>query len=228
MTADLSMIGTIDVIYRAAAQGTRCWVRNDRGQVRELPMARFMGSSEIAASDRIVDEHVIACCSQHPTLDLGCGPGRFTASLHHRGSPALGVDMSVAAIELTRSRGGAAICTDLFGPLPAERCWQQVLLVDGNIGIGGNPVRVLQRAAEMLAPQGIVIVEVDPRPLAVSHEMLRWETTDHTSPWFRWSRVGAGALGTVADAAGLLVTDVRRIHSRMIAVLAAVGSTVKH
>lgn len=61
MTADLSMIGTIDVIYRAAAQGTRCWVRNDRGQVRELPMARFMGSSEIAASDRIVDEHVIAC-----------------------------------------------------------------------------------------------------------------------------------------------------------------------
>ena len=70
------------------------------------------------------------------TLDLGCGPRRFTASLQQRGFPALGVDTSRAAVELTRQRGGTAIHADLFAPLPAEGCWEQILLADGNIASG--------------------------------------------------------------------------------------------
>jgi hypothetical protein len=52
--------------------------------------------------------------------------------------PVLGVDSSATAVEMTRRRGGTAICRDLFAPLPAEGSWEQILLTDGNIGIGAN------------------------------------------------------------------------------------------
>jgi SAM-dependent methyltransferase len=209
----------VDLIYRAAVRGVPCWARNHRGQVRELPMTRWIGGPNTTRHDRLADEHVLAHCSGRPTLDLGCGPGRFTASLQQRGSAALGVDTSRAAVELTRMRGGTAIRGDLFAPLPAEGCWDQILLTDGNIGIGGDPVRTLRRSADLLAPGGVVITEIDPPITALCHELLRWETEHKVGQWFPWSRVGGPALGDIAGAAGLHVTNVVEIHARVIAVL---------
>ena len=212
---------SVDVIYRAAAGGALCWARNHRGHVRELPMTRWIGGLDTAPHDRLADEHVLTHCSGRPTLDLGCGPGRFTAALHTRGSAALGVDTSAAAVELTRRRGGTAIRRDLFASLPAEGSWEQVLLADGNIGIGGDPVRTLRRVTDLLAPGGIVIVEIDPPSTAVGQEILRWETHHHVGHWFPWSRVDAATLGDIACSAGFLVTNVVDIHTRVIAVLTA-------
>ena len=170
MTADAcetAAARSADLIYLSAAAGGPCWARNHHGHRRELPMARWMGGPETAPQDRLADEHVLGHCASRPTLDVGCGPGRFTASLQQRGLPALGVDSSAAAVEMTRQRGGTAIRRDLFAPLPAEGSWEQILLTDGNIGIGGNPVRTLRRAANLLANGGIVIVEID-SPATVS------------------------------------------------------------
>jgi SAM-dependent methyltransferase len=157
--------GTVDPIYWAGASGAVCWARNHRGHIRELPMTRWIGGPNTAHHDRLADEQVLRYCSQRPTLDLGCGPGRFTAFLQQRGSAALGVDSSRAAVELTRERGGTAIHADLFAPLPAEGCWEQVLLTDGNIGIGGDPVRTLGRAADLLAPAALSSPRSIPRRL---------------------------------------------------------------
>jgi len=209
----------VDHIYRAGAHGAACWTRNHQGQLRELPMNRWMGGLCADTDDRLADEGVLAQCSARPTLDLGCGPGRFTAALHSRGHAALGIDNSHAAVELTRKRGGAAMRADLFAPLPAEGCWDQVLLTDGNIGIGGDPVRMLQRAACLLAPGGLVIVDLESSAAGIWHETLRWETNEHVGPWFPWSRVGADALGDLALAAGLVVNSVFDMYSRVIAVL---------
>lgn len=213
-----SAAGTADLIYRAGATGALCWARNHRGDVRQLPMTRWIGGADITSGDRLTDEYVIGLCSRSPTLDLGCGPGRFTASLQLRGRAALGIDSSSAAVEMTRRRGGVAVRGDLFGPLPAEGCWEQILLLDGNVGIGGDPVRTLRRAAELLTPGGIVIVEIE-QTVAASREVLRWETENHVGPWFPWSRIGSTALGDVARAADLSVTGVADIHGRVIAVL---------
>lgn len=224
MTADARESATArsaDLIYRSAAAGGSCWARNHHGHRRELPMARWMGGPETTPQDRVADEHVLGHCSSRPTLDVGCGPGRFIASLQQRGLPALGVDSSAAAVEMTRGRGGTAIRRDLFAPLPAEGSWEQILLTDGNIGIGGNPVRTLRRAADLLANGGIVIVEIDSPATVVCYEMLRWETEQHLGHWFPWSRVGAGALADIALTAGFLVTQVVDIHDRVIAVLTA-------
>ena len=208
-----------DLIYQSAAAGGTCWARDHHGHRRELPMARWMGGPQTTPQDRLADEHVLGHCSSRPTLDMGCGPGRFTASLQRRGLPALGVDSSAAAVEMTRRRGGAAIRRDLFAPLPAEGCWEQILLTDGNIGIGGNPVRTLRRAADRLAKGGTVIVEIDPPATVLCYEMLRWETEDHLGQWFPWSRVGADARGGIAHTAGFLVTHVVDFRDRVIAVL---------
>ena len=224
MTPDVreaAAVGSADLIYRSAAAGSSCWARNHHGHRRELPMARWMGGPDTTPQDRLADEHVLGHCSSRPTLDLGCGPGRLTASLQQRGSPALGVDSSAAAVEMTRRRGGTAIRRDLFAPLPAEGSWERILLIDGNIGIGGNPVRALRRAADLLAHGGIVILEIDSPATVFCYELLRWETEQHLGHWFPWSRVGAAALGDIASAAGFLVTQVIEIHNRVIAVLTA-------
>ncbi|WP_284235615.1 class I SAM-dependent DNA methyltransferase [Mycobacterium antarcticum] len=186
-------------------------------------MTRWMGGPDTTAHDRRADEYLLGQCSGRLTLDVGCGPGRFVAALQHRGRAALGVDSSAVAVELTRRRGGVAIRGDLFNPLPAEGCWDQVLLADGNIGIGGDPVATLRRASEMLAPGGVVIVETDPPSMALSHELLRWETDDHVGHWFPWSRVSAASIGPIARHAGLEVTTVVDIHSRVIAVLTPIA-----
>ncbi|AKK30238.1 hypothetical protein AB431_04425 [Mycobacterium sp. EPa45] len=204
-----------------------CWSRNHRGLVRELLMNRWLGAPGVAAHDRLADELVMTECSGGTTLDLGCGPGRFTAALQHRGSAALGVDASAVAVALTRHRGGAAMRRDLFGSLPAQGCWDRVLLADGNIGIGGDPVRTLRRAAELLAPGGRVIVEVDSSgtdTASVSRELLRWETHSARGAWFRWARLGADALSAVADAAGLELHKIVTIPPHIIAVLGPVRS----
>lgn len=222
-TCDAAAVRSADVIYQSAASGGSCWSRNHLGHRHELPMARWMGGLATTPQDRLADEHMLRHCSSRPTLDLGCGPGRFTASLRHRGLPALGVDSSAVAVEMTRRRGGTAIRRDLFAPLPAEGSWEQVLLTDGNIGIGGNPVQTLRRAADLLAYGGIVVIEIDSPANVSRYEWLRWETEYYLGQWFPWSRVGAGALGDIARAAGFCVAHVINIHNRVIAVLTAAG-----
>nr|WP_306303542.1 hypothetical protein [Rhodococcus sp. BS-15] len=107
---------------------------------------------------------------------------------------------------------------DLFEPLPDTGNWSCVLLADGNIGIGGDPVRLLRRAADLLAPHGAVIAEVDaPSDTGVRHRTVRWETDTMVGDWFAWSSVSADATADLAGAAGLRVVDVAPIDGRWFA-----------
>ncbi|MEU4689992.1 class I SAM-dependent methyltransferase [Actinoplanes sp. NPDC023714] len=96
------------------------------------------------------------------TLDVGCGPGRLAGALLRRGRAALGVDVSAAAVRLARARGALALRRDVFAPLPGHGRWEDVLLADGNVGIGGDPVALLRRCRELLAPHGRIHTELEP------------------------------------------------------------------
>ncbi|MFD9359660.1 hypothetical protein [Streptomyces sp. NPDC060031] len=50
----------------------------------------------------------------------------------------------------------------VFDPLPDEGRWGTALLIDGNIGIGGAPRRLPQRVREVVAPEGLLLVETTP------------------------------------------------------------------
>ena len=138
---------TADTLFHRAAAGLPCWIGDSDGSRERLPTARWMGGSASSEEDRRADHAMISRCTGS-TIDLGCGPGRLTEALARRGLSALGVDTSKAAVDLTIGRGGNAVLRDLFEPLPGTGTWSCVLLADGNIGIGGDPVRLLRRAAD--------------------------------------------------------------------------------
>ncbi|MFG1603268.1 methyltransferase domain-containing protein [Actinoplanes sp. NPDC049265] len=107
------------------------------------------------------DATLIEACTG-PTLDVGCGPGRLTAALAGAGRVALGIDLSAAAIRLARRRGATVLRRDVFDPLPGTGRWEHVLLADGNIGIGGDPPRLLDRCRRLLTRDGRLHLELAP------------------------------------------------------------------
>lgn len=142
-----------------------------------------------------------------PVLDLGCGPGRLVAALAERGITALGVDSSPSAIGLARQRGAAVLERSVFDRLPGIGRWRTTILLDGNIGIGGDAARLLGRCGELLAPGGSALVEVDPPGHPTEVVEVRLEMGDHHGEWFPWALVGMDGLATVADAEGHRVAE---------------------
>jgi SAM-dependent methyltransferase len=163
------------------------------------------------------------------TLDLGCGPGRLVVALGERGVRVLGIDCCQRAVRECRARGGPVIRGDLFEPLPEQGQWDHVLLADGNIGIGGDPVRLLHRAAATVREGGSVLVETA-RPGSIPHSISRGNApTAGQSPiapwwrgrarladledpplatgWFPWAVIGTSALITIARELGFTVGD---------------------
>ncbi|HEU5475994.1 MAG TPA: class I SAM-dependent methyltransferase [Actinophytocola sp.] len=175
--------------------GRRCWLELATGERINLPIQRWRAPSGAG------DELLLRCCTG-PTLDIGCGPGRLTAALVNRGVVALGVDISPVAVRLTRARGAPAIRRDVFARLPGEGRWHHALLADGNIGIGGNPTRLLRRLRELLAPGGTALVELDPPGHGLRRDRVRVNGADH---WFAWAWLGADAIADTAREAGMVV-----------------------
>ncbi|MBW0105441.1 bifunctional 2-polyprenyl-6-hydroxyphenol methylase/3-demethylubiquinol 3-O-methyltransferase UbiG [Pseudonocardia sp. KRD291] len=151
------------------------------------------------------DDWLLDRCSG-PTVDLGCGPGRLVAALAQRGVPVLGVDQSGVAATHCRRRRVSMIRQDLFAPLPTEGGWGHVLLADGNIGIGGEPDRLLERASRLLAPGGTVLVEADPRPELVWTGTVQVCTGPAVGEPLPWAVVGIEELTRMAASVGLAAT----------------------
>jgi SAM-dependent methyltransferase len=145
---------------------------------------------------------VLAHC-QGPTIDIGCGPGRMTEALALTGHPVLGIDVVPEAVRQTRSRGVPALRRSVFDRLPGEGRWDTALLADGNIGIGGDPVALLERAGELVAPDGRVVADLARWGTGVVTRHVRLETSHGLSGTFPWTYVGADAIQAVASAAGL-------------------------
>lgn len=202
-------------LYDQALDGERCWVRHDDGRLQQLPVHSWLGGAQ---ADRGFDRAIVDLCSG-PTIDLGCGPGRLVAGLVRRGIPALGVDRSSVAVEIARSSGAPVLCRDLFGPLPGAGRWHTALLADGNIGLGGDPWRVLQRAGELLRRGGECLVEFDTEVTGVRSCWVRLESSQSIGPWFRWASVGLDCAARLAEDVGLALTAIHPIGARVIASL---------
>jgi SAM-dependent methyltransferase len=171
-------------------------------------------------ADEKFDRTVVGLC-HGPTIDLGCGPGRLVAHLIQRGVPALGVDQSATAVELARRSGAPALRRDVFASLPGTGRWQTVLLADGNIGLDGDPWRVLRRAGELLRGGGHCVAEFDSSVSGVAAGWVRLESSRTVGPWFQWASVGVDCVTQLAGDAGLAVTAIHPIGARVVASLAA-------
>lgn len=171
------------------------------------------------------DASLIDRCSG-PTLDVGSGPGRLAVALAERGVPTLGIAAAPHAVLVARSAGSLTLLRDVFSRVPGTGRWTMVLLADGTIGIGGDPSELLGRVAELLAPSGRALVEVQPPGRELRRERVRlrhFRGCGHghqAGDWFPWAQVGADDLSGIAAEAGLPVAETWSSGGRWFATLA--------
>ncbi|MEB0203031.1 MULTISPECIES: bifunctional 2-polyprenyl-6-hydroxyphenol methylase/3-demethylubiquinol 3-O-methyltransferase UbiG [Cryobacterium] len=153
-----------------------------------------------------------------PVLDIGCGPGRMVRAAMDRGLSALGIDVSPTAVRIAVDAGLSVLKRSVFDPMPLEGGWAGALLVDGNIGIGGDVTALLTRCAELLAPRGALLVEVSHDPARNERYEGRLEDASGLlSDVFPWAEVGVDALAGHAADAGLRVAHDWRLDGRWFA-----------
>ncbi len=154
-----------------------------------------------------------------PVLDIGCGPGRHVVALSRRGVVAIGVDISPLAVRLARTRGAHVIEGSIFDRLPGAGTWGSALLLDGNIGIGGAPCQLLARVGALLAPAGIVLLEVEDPDVPTGTLRVRLESGRTRSHWFPWARMSTAELPAIASEAGFEVREKWHAGGRWFAAL---------
>jgi SAM-dependent methyltransferase len=204
-----------------AGQQAELILRNPHGEERTIDAAAWCRARLPG------DSGLLRRCSG-PTLDIGCGPGRLVNALNRWGSPALGIDISAAAVRIARSRGATVLRRDVFGNLPGHGRWRHLVLADGNIGIGGDPSALLRRCHELLGADGRLHVELS------AAGRLSWSgeasiravaTSADATPavaTFRWAEVAAGDLAVLAAQSALRVTHTWQEAGRWFATLAPV------
>jgi SAM-dependent methyltransferase len=203
-------------LYEGSLAG-RCQaeIEHEDGRIERLPVDDW-------CAGRPGDDALLDRCAG-PTLDIGSGPGRLTVALAERGLPALGIDVTPYAVEMTRAAGGLALLRDVFDRVPGAGRWQTALLADGNIGIGGDPVGLLARCRELIGPAGRVLVELDAPGTGLRADRVRLERGNQRGSWFDWAHVGADAIEGPAADAGLCVAETWERAGRC---FAALGSDV--
>ncbi len=165
------------------------------------------------------EEHPVLARAVGPVLDIGCGPGRHVVALSRRGVVAVGVDISPLAVRLARTRGAEVIEGSIFDRLPGAGTWGSALLLDGNIGIGGAPRELLGRVGSLLAPQGIVLVEVEGPGVRSGTVRVRLESEQTSSRWFPWARMSIEELPELVAEAGFAVREQWNAGARWFAAL---------
>lgn len=194
--------------YDAAFASGRADVIDALGQTIPFEVHAWSGAPDG------VDQALFIDPCDGPTIDVGCGPGRLVGEIARRGIRSLGIDFSAEAIRQARGRGAYALRRDVFSRVPGEGEWEYALLADGNVGIGGDPVRLLRRVQEVLTPTGHTIVEIAGAGVGLVAEQRRLRVGDRQSAEFAWAVVGLDAIHEVAAAADLAIHEIRTVGQR--------------
>jgi len=150
------------------------------------------------------DKEILPHVEHGPVLDLGAGAGRAALYLQERGLSVTAVDASPGAVEVCRRRGVADVrLGDVHDP-PADKHWAAVLLLCGNLGLGGSwdgSRRLLTRLAELVAP-GAVLAGDWMTPIGEPHVDLRIRYRDLVTPWWPQYNIPASRVAALVEDTG--------------------------
>lgn len=199
-------------VFTHALRGRPCTVIGLGDRPDHLPVGDWVRDAD-------PDDLAMLAHCDGPTLDIGCGPGRMAAALAMQGRVVLGIDVVHEAVGQTRRRGVPALHRDVFSHLPGEGRWETALLADGNVGIGGDPVRLLSRTRELIDPRGRIVVEIAEPGTELRSIWAVLECDGARSRPFRWAVLGCDHVEQVAAQASLQVSDIHLVGRRWCAVL---------
>ena len=205
----------VDRLFDRVFRGAETAVSSGAGNL-QLDLERWSGDADP------VDLLVVSRC-EPPVVDLGCGPGRMLRALNLSGRPALGIDISAVAVDSSRDRGGLALRRQVFERLPAEGRWGTVLLIDSNLGMGGDLDALLRRCRDLVRAGGLVICEVDPAPDRHEVDELVMSGAGTRSCPVPWGRIGGRTLARFAARLDLLVVEEWSAGERVFVTLRRAG-----
>lgn len=150
------------------------------------------------------DRVLLPLVTQGPVLDLGAGAGRAALHLQERGLRVTAVDASPGAVEVCRRRGLTDVRLGDVNDPPADLRWAGVLLLCGNLGLGGSwegSRRLLARLAELSAP-GAVLVGDSVTPTGEPGVVLRIRYRDMVTPWWPQYNIPSTRMAALVDGTG--------------------------
>ncbi len=150
------------------------------------------------------EREILPLVSSGPVLDLGTGAGRAALYFQQRGLPVTAVDASPGAVEVCRRRGVADVRLGDANDPPRDRCWAAVLLLCGNLGLGGSwegSRELLTRLAELAAP-GAVLVGDSVNPTGAPQVDLRIRYKHLITPWWSQYNIPAERMTALVDGTG--------------------------
>ena len=186
------------------------FLRDTRSSSRRVTMDVSRWSADADVADLTLLSSVTG-----PVLDIGCGPGRMVRAARDLGLMAVGIDVSPAAIEVAQQLGGTFIAGSVFDSVSAQGKWQTALLVDGNIGIGGDVRALLARCRDLLGETGEILVELHSDADHEDHYV--GEVVDErggTSASFPWAEIGLNRLAARLPSLGLGLVQSWEINGR--------------
>jgi hypothetical protein len=107
-------------------------------------------------------------------------------------------------VEVCRRRGIADVRPGDANDPPRDRSWAAVLLLCGNLGLGGSwegSRRLLARLAELAAP-GAVLVGDSVTPAGSPQVDLRIRYKDLITPWWPQCNIPANRMSALVDGTG--------------------------
>ncbi len=181
-----------------ADDGRRTSIVSSAGAVLSVAVHRWFDEPSPA-------EHALLRLAVGPVLDIGCGPGRHVLALASAAIPVLGIDISSAFLAVARRDGANVLRRSVFDDVPDAGEWRTALLLDGNLGLGGDPVALLRRTRDLLAPGGRILLEAQAPGSSSRSEDVHVLLDAKRGPIFTWGSVPMDRVAAVASDSRLTV-----------------------
>lgn len=150
------------------------------------------------------ERQLLAVVQNGPVLDLGAGAGRSAIHLQDRGLQVTAVEASRGAAEVCRRRGVRDVRESDLNDPPADQEWGAVLLLCGNLGLGGSwdgNRRLLATLAEISQPDAVLVAD-SVNDTGRAEIRLRIRYGDLATPWWRQRNVAADEVESLVQGTG--------------------------